>query len=79
MDVEKIKATIEERHKEAAEAGLAFSQALHSLRSIEAPEIDKDNKEEVTQAMELSRDVDRRVAYLLRALLIQHGNVLFIL
>lgn len=79
MDLNEIKATIEERHKEAAEAGLAFSQALHNLRSIEAPEFDKDNKEELQKAMEISRDVDRRVAYLLRALLIQHGNVLFVL
>lgn len=77
MEIDTIKATIEERHKEAAEAGMAFSKALYNLRNIEFP-IDETNQEEVKQAMELGRDIDRRLSFLIRALLIHHGNALFI-
>lgn len=77
MEIDTIKATIEERHKEAAEAGLAFSKALNNLRNIEF-RVEEDNEEEIKQAMELGRDIDRRTSFLLRALLVQYGNVLFL-
>lgn len=77
MEIDTIKATIEERHKEAMEAGMAFSKALYNLRNIEFPVAD-DNQEEIKLAMELGRDIDRRTAFLIRALLLQHGNVLFL-
>lgn len=77
MEIDTIRATIEERHKEATEAGMAFSKALYNLRNIEFP-VDQEKEEEIKQAVELGRDIDRRLAFLLRALLVQHGNVLFL-
>ena len=77
MDVNEVKAQIEEAYKNAGEKGNEFAKALMELRSITIP-VDSENEEEVKNAMILGRDIDMRVAYLLRALMVQHGNVLFL-
>lgn len=79
MDLSKTREEIEEKYKACAEAMSAFNEALCDLRNI-APEevIDKDNQEDIKHAMELGRDINMRAAFLLRSLLLQHGNVLFL-
>jgi hypothetical protein len=75
--MEEIKKQIEEAYKKAGEAGNEFSKCLMELRSIDY-QVDPDNEEEVKEAFALGRDIDLRTAFLLRALLVQHGNVLFL-
>ena len=77
MDVNEVKAQIEEAYKNAGEKGNEFAKALMELRSITIP-VDSENEEEVKNAMILGRDIDMRAAYLLRALMVKHGNVLFL-
>ena len=75
--MDEIKKQIEEVYKKAGEAGNEFSKCLMELRSIDYP-VNPEDEEEVKQAVYLGRDIDLRCAYLLRALLVQHGNVLFL-
>ena len=68
---------IEEQFQECRKQGALFSKALFDLRNIEFP-VDQEKEEEVKNAMELGREIDVRTAFLLRSLLVQHGNVLFL-
>lgn len=77
MTIEEAKTQIEEKFQTAAEAATALNKALHEFRSIKC-DFDPENAEELQQAMKLGRDMDSRTAYLLRVILIQHGNVLFL-
>ena len=75
--MDEIKKQIEDAYRKAGEAGNEFSKALMELRNIDYS-VDPDNEEEVKQAFAFGRDIDMRTAFLLRALLVQHGNVLFL-
>lgn len=77
MNKEEIMKEIEEKFQNCREQGALFSKALFDLRNIQFP-VDEDNEEETKDAMELGRQIDLRVAFLLRSLLVQHGNVLFL-
>lgn len=77
MNKEEIMKEIEEKFQNCREQGALFSKALFNLRNIQFP-VDEDNEEETKDAMELGRQIDLRVAFLLRSLLVQHGNVLFL-
>lgn len=77
MNKEEIKKQIEEKFQECREQGALFSKALYELRKIEFP-VDQEKEEEVKTAMEIGREIDARTAFLLRSLLVQHGNVLFL-
>ena len=77
MNKEEIKKQIEEKFQECREQGAQFSKVLYELRNINFP-VDQDNEEEVKMAVDLGKEIDVRAAFLLRSLLIQHGNVLFI-
>ena len=76
MDIEAKKQEIEACYKEACEKAVELNQALIKMRNIELPPF-TDN-EEMKTIMELSHELNGRTAYLLRSLLVQHGNVLFI-
>lgn len=76
MDIEAKKQEIEACYKEACEKAVALNQALIKMRNIELPPF-TDN-DEMKTIMELSHELNGRTAYLLRSLLVQHGNVLFI-
>ena len=79
MDLSKIREEIEEKYKACTEAMTEFNKALCDLRNISPEEaIDKDNQDDIKHAMELGRDINMRAAFLLRSLLLQHGNVLFL-
>lgn len=76
--IEEKKQEIEEKWKPCAEACDALRKALNEFRSISLDGYDKDNAEELQAYMALGRDIDNRTIYILRALLVQHGNVLFL-
>lgn len=76
MDIETKKQEIEACYKEACEKAVELNQALIKMRNIELPPF-TDN-DEMKTIMELSHELNGRTAYLLRSLLVQHGNVLFI-
>lgn len=78
IDFEAKKAEIEEKWAPCAEACNNLLKALGEFRTISLDDCDKDNKEEVQNCMALGRDIDNRTIYILRSLLVQHGNVLFL-
>lgn len=67
---------VEDAYQEAANAATAFNQALIKMRSIKMPTTN--DQEELTKLIEIMKDLDLRTSYLLRMLLVQHGNVLFL-
>jgi len=67
---------VEDAYQEAANAATAFNQALIKMRSIKMPTTN--DQEELTKLIEVMKDLDLRTSYLLRMLLVQHGNVLFL-
>ena len=76
MDIEAKKQEIETAYKEACQKAIELNQALIKMRNIELPPFQND--EEMKTVMELANEQNGRTAYLLRSLLVQHGNVLFI-
>ena len=76
MDIEAKKQEIETFYKEACEKAVELNQALIRMRDVELPTFT--NNDEMKAVMELANEVNGRTAYILRSLLVQHGNVLFI-
>lgn len=76
MDIEAKKQEIETCYKEACQKAIELNQALIKMRNVELPPFQND--EEMKTVMELANEQNGRTAYLLRSLLVQHGNVLFI-
>ena len=76
MDIEAKKQEIETCYKDACQKAIELNQALSKMRSVELPPFQND--EEMKTVMELANEQNGRTAYLLRSLLVQHGNVLFI-
>lgn len=78
MNFEDKKQEIEAAFVKAVDAARVFNNQLVALRSIEFPPVEEIPESDRAQAIEMGRDLDGRVAFLLRSLLVQHGNVLFI-
>lgn len=76
MDIEAKRQEIENAYKEACQKAIELNQALIKMRNVELPPFQND--EEMKTVMELANEQNGRTAYLLRSLLVQHGNVLFI-
>lgn len=76
MDIEAKKQEIETCYKDACQKAIELNQALIKMRNVELPPFQND--EEMKAVMELANEQNGRTAYLLRSLLVQHGNVLFI-
>ena len=76
--IETKKQEIEDAFKKAAESARAFNEDLMAMRSIEFPNFDELNNEERNELKKMGRDLDMRTAFLLRYILVQHGNVLWI-
>ena len=76
MDIEAKKQEIEACYKDACEKAVALNQALIKMRNIELPPFSEE--EEMKTVMGMASELNGRTAYLLRSLLVQHGNVLFI-
>ena len=76
MDIEAKRQESETAYKEACQKAIELNQALIKMRNVELPPFQND--EEMKTVMELANEQNGRTAYLLRSLLVQHGNVLFI-
>lgn len=76
--IETKKQEIEDAFKKAAESARAFNEDLMAMRSIEFPNFDELDNEERNELKKMGRDLDMRTAFLLRSILVQHGNVLWI-
>ena len=76
--MEDIKKNIDDIFVKATEKARDFNEALMELRSIELPDLESVKPEDRNEVMKIGRDLDMRVAFLLRSLLVQHGNVLWI-
>jgi hypothetical protein len=77
INLDEKKLEIDEAFKKVAESARAFNEDLMAMRSIELPAIDELNNEDRTELMKIGRDLDMRTAFILRSLLAQHGNVLW--
>lgn len=76
--MEDIKKNIDDIFVKATEKARDFNEALMELRSIELPDLENVKPEDRNEVMKIGRDLDMRVAFLLRSLLVQHGNVLWL-
>lgn len=77
MDFEAKKKEIEDAYVEVANKASDFNKALTVLRSIEI-NLEGLEQEDLNKAIQLGRDIDMRTNFVLRSLLVQHGNVLFL-
>ena len=77
IDLEQKKKDIDEAFKKAVESARIFNEDLMSMRSIELPEIEELNNDDRNEVIKIGRDLDMRTAFILRSLLAQHGNVLW--
>lgn len=78
MDFEATKKQIEEIYSKIADTAKQLDDEISELRSIDFSGVDTANTDDVKIAMELGRDIDMRTKYVLRLLLVHHGNVLFL-
>lgn len=72
------KKEIEELFMKAIEDARTFNESLMALRSVQLPDIEGLSNEDRTEIIKIGRDLDMRTAFILRSLLTQHGNVLFL-
>lgn len=78
IDLEAKKAEIEEKWKPCAKACNELLKALNEFRAISLDDCDRSNTDELQNCMALGRDIDNRTIYILRSILVQNGNVLFL-
>lgn len=78
MDFEATKKQIEDIYSKIADTAKQLDDELNELRSIDFSGVDTANTDDMKIAMELGRDIDMRTKYVLRLLLVHHGNVLFL-
>ena len=76
--IDEKKQEIEELFKKAIEDARTFNESLMALRSVQLPDIEGLSNEARTEIIKIGRDLDMRTAFILRSLLTQHGNVLFL-
>lgn len=72
------KKEIEELFMKAIEDARTFNESLMALRSVQLPDIEGLSNEDRTEIVKIGRDLDMKTAFILRSLLVQHGNVLFL-
>ncbi len=76
--IDEKKKEIEELFLKVVEDARVFNDSLMALRSVQLPDIEGLAGEERTELIKIGRDLDMRTAFILRSLLTQHGNVLFL-
>ena len=76
--IESKKKEIEEAFLKAVEDARQLNESLMAMRSIEFPDLEGLSGEDRNEIIKMGRDLDMRTAFILRSLLTQHGNVLFI-
>lgn len=78
INLDEKKIEIEEAFKKAVESARVFNADLMAMRSIELPSIDGLDNDDRNELMKMGRDLDMRTAFILRSLLVEHGNVLWL-
>lgn len=68
---------IDEAFQKVAESARQFNEDLMAMRSIELPSLEDLDNESRNEVMKTGRDLDLRTAFLLRSILVSHGNVLW--
>lgn len=76
--IDEKKKEIEELFMKAIEDARTFNGSLMALRSVQLPDIEDLSNEDRTEIIKIGRDLDMKTAFILRSLLVQHGNVLFL-
>ena len=76
--IDEKKKEIEELFQKTIEDARIFNESLMALRSVQLPDIEGLSNEDRTEIIKIGRDLDMRTAFILRSLLTQHGNVLFL-
>ena len=76
--IDEKKKEIEELFKKAIEDARTFNESLMALRSVPLPDIEGLSNEDRTEIIKIGRDLDMKTAFILRSLLVQHGNVMFL-
>jgi hypothetical protein len=69
---------IDEAFQKAAESARQFNIDLMAMRSIELPDLEDLDNDSRNEVIKTGRDLDMRTAFILRSLLTQHGNVLWL-
>ena len=78
FNFEDKKNEIDKAFQKAVESARQFNNDLMEMRSIEFPDIETlESNDEKTELIKMGRDLDMRTAFILRSLLAQHGNVLW--
>ena len=78
FNFEDKKNEIDKAFQKAVESARQFNNDLMEMRSIEFPDIETlESNDEKTELIKIGRDLDMRTAFILRSLLAQHGNVLW--
>ena len=80
INLDEKKIEIEEAFKKVAESARAFNADLIAMRNIgvELSSVEGLNDKDRTELMKMGRDLDMRTAFILRSLLVEHGNVLWL-
>ena len=76
--IDEKKQEIETAWLNAVEKAREFNDSLMEMRNIKLPNLNELNDDEKKIIIQMGRDLDMRVAFILRSLLSQHGNVLFL-
>ena len=71
------KLEIDEAFKEVAESARVFNEDLMAMRNIEFPGLEDLDNDARNELIKMGRDLDMRTAFILRSILVQHGNVLW--
>jgi hypothetical protein len=76
--IDEKKKEIEALFMKAIEDARTFNESLMALRSVSLPDIEDLSNEDRTEIIKIGRDLDMKTAFILRSLLVQHGNVMFL-
>jgi hypothetical protein len=71
------KLEIDEAFKKVAESARVFNEDLMAMRNIEFPSLEGLDNDARNELIKMGRDLDMRTAFILRSILVQHGNVLW--
>lgn len=71
------KLEIDKAFKKVAESARVFNEDLMAMRNIEFPSLEGLDNDARNELIKMGRDLDMRTAFILRSILVQHGNVLW--
>ena len=72
------KQEIENAFIDAGKTAMELNEKIVILRKIILPSVKDATEEEKKEILAMAADIDKRVAFILRSLLVNHGNVLWV-